>query len=179
MDLRVEKTENAIKNAFLELRSGKALEKITIKELCEKACINKSTFYSHYRDIYELSDTMEAEVVKNITNNISAMNPITNNLAQFTKELTYAFVSQSSLINMLFSGNQRSHLANRIEESLKEIIFRRYPEYENNLKWNIILSYCIQGAYWAFQGNKGYDVNEVITVIGGITEKVQPFYQEE
>lgn len=179
MDLRIEKTESAIKNAFLELRSKKALEKITIKELCENAYINKSTFYSHYRDIYELSDTMEAEVVKNITNNISAMNPISNDLAQFTRELTYAFVSQSSLINMLFSGNQRSHLANRIEESLKEIIFERYPEYKDDLKRNIILSYCIQGAYWAFQGNRGYDVNEVIDIIGNITKKVQPLYQEE
>ena len=51
MDLRVEKTERGIKNAFIELRSKKPLEKITIKELCELACINKSTFYSHYRDI--------------------------------------------------------------------------------------------------------------------------------
>ena len=52
MDLRVEKTEKAIKNAFIELRSQKPLEKITVKELCAEARINKSTFYSHYQDIY-------------------------------------------------------------------------------------------------------------------------------
>ena len=51
MDLRIEKTENAIRNAFIQLRAKKALEKITIKELCEAALIHKSTFYSHYRDI--------------------------------------------------------------------------------------------------------------------------------
>ena len=56
MDIRIEKTKTAIHNTFLELRSKKPLEKITIKELCEKAQINKSTFYSHYRDIYDLSD---------------------------------------------------------------------------------------------------------------------------
>ncbi len=70
MDLRIEKTENAIRNAFIQLRAKKALEKITIKELCEAALIHKSTFYSHYRDIYDLSDTMETEVVKNITGSI-------------------------------------------------------------------------------------------------------------
>ena len=43
-------------NAFLELRSKKALEKITVRELCEKAEINKSTFYTHFRDIYDLSE---------------------------------------------------------------------------------------------------------------------------
>ena len=44
MDLRIEKTEKGIRNAFIELRSRKPLEKITIKELCEHAYINKSTF---------------------------------------------------------------------------------------------------------------------------------------
>ena len=64
MDLRIEKTRNSIVNTFLELRSKKDLEKITVKELCEKAQINKSTFYSHYHDIYDLSEHLEDEVVR-------------------------------------------------------------------------------------------------------------------
>ena len=54
MDIRIEKTRQSIINAFIELRSHKELERITIKELCEKAQINKSTFYAHYQDIYHL-----------------------------------------------------------------------------------------------------------------------------
>ena len=52
MDIRIQKTETAIKNAFMELRSRKPVEKITVKELCGLAQINKSTFYTHYDDIY-------------------------------------------------------------------------------------------------------------------------------
>ena len=66
MDIRIEKTKTALHNTFLELRSRKPLEKITIKELCEKAQINKSTFYSHYKDIYDLSDQLETEVVTSV-----------------------------------------------------------------------------------------------------------------
>ena len=66
MDIRIEKTKTAIHNTFLELRSKKPLEKITIKELCEKAQINKSTFYSHYKDIYDLSDQLETDVVASV-----------------------------------------------------------------------------------------------------------------
>ena len=47
MDLRTEKTESSIINAFIELRAKKPLEKITVKELCQLARINKSTFYAH------------------------------------------------------------------------------------------------------------------------------------
>lgn len=55
MDLRVEKTRRSIINGFLELRARKPLEKIRVRELCEKAQINKSTFYDHYRDVYDLA----------------------------------------------------------------------------------------------------------------------------
>ena len=46
-DLRVVKTIEGIKAAFEELICEKNYEQITVKELCDKARINKKTFY-HY-----------------------------------------------------------------------------------------------------------------------------------
>ena len=63
LDIRIEKTERAIKQAFMTLRAGKPLEKIKVKELCDLACINKSTFYAHYQDIYALLDAWFRERV--------------------------------------------------------------------------------------------------------------------
>ena len=63
LDIRIEKTERAIKEAFMELRREKPVEKIRVKELCDRACINKSTFYAHYQDIYALANAMEDEMV--------------------------------------------------------------------------------------------------------------------
>ena len=54
MDLRTEKTERSILNAFIGLRAQKPLEKITVKELCQAAGINRGTFYAHYTDLYDL-----------------------------------------------------------------------------------------------------------------------------
>ena len=126
MDLRIEKTERGIKNAFIELRSRKPLEKITIRELCELACINKSTFYSHYKHIYDLSDHMEAAVVRSITNSISHPEYIMEKPAEFTRELFLAYLSQNSLTMILFSGSQRNHLVDRIETSIKELVFQEF-----------------------------------------------------
>ena len=66
MDLRTKKTRQSIFNAFLELRARCPLEKITVKELCAKAVIHKSTFYAHYQDLYDLADTLETEVVDQV-----------------------------------------------------------------------------------------------------------------
>ena len=160
MDLRIEKTERGIKNAFIELRSKKPLEKITVKELCEMACINKSTFYSHYKDIYDLSDSMEDEVVRSITNSISHPEYIMERPAEFTRELFLAYLSQNALT------------------MIKEMVFKEYPEFRNDEKWNIILSYCIQGGYHTFQRNREGDRNTLIATIGKITEAVQELYEK-
>lgn len=53
MDKRIIKTREAIFNAFLDLAAQKDIDKITVVELCQKAEINKSTFYLHYKSIDE------------------------------------------------------------------------------------------------------------------------------
>ena len=47
-DTRVQFTRNALKQALLTLMEEKNVDKITVKELCETAGINRGTFYLHY-----------------------------------------------------------------------------------------------------------------------------------
>lgn len=175
MDLRIEKTERAIKNAFIELRAKKPLEKITVKELCAEACINKSTFYSHYADIYALSEAIERETVLSIIDSIKGLkDEFFDNTAGVTRALCLAFLSQVSLIRILFSGKEQNHLANQLDRELKKVIFRKNPEYEKDIEKNIILSYCIQGAYHAYQNNPEADTETFVRTIEEIVKCLQP-----
>ena len=61
-DLRVIKTIEGIKSAFEELICEKDYEKITVKELCERARINKKTFYHYYETLDSLLAEMQAEL---------------------------------------------------------------------------------------------------------------------
>lgn len=65
-DRRVRKTKKAILNVFCELTETRKLNEITIKELCARADINKSTFYLHYRDIYDLADSLQNELIRDV-----------------------------------------------------------------------------------------------------------------
>lgn len=178
MDLRVEKTEKAIRNAFLELRSKRALEKITVKELCQLACINKSTFYAHYRDVYDLSDTLETETVASILNSLPQEREYSiMSVELFTRDLCLAFAAHISLINILFSGKEQNRLSVCIEDSLKEVIFAKYPAFERDLEKKILLSYCIQGAYHAYINNPSADVETLVDVIGRISQTLGPMFR--
>mgnify|MGYP000009493868 CR=1 FL=1 len=65
-DRRIRRTRAAIQSAFLKLIFEKDLNRITIKELCERADINKSTFYLHYQDIYDLEARFREELSEKV-----------------------------------------------------------------------------------------------------------------
>ncbi|MDD2620842.1 MAG: TetR/AcrR family transcriptional regulator [Syntrophomonadaceae bacterium] len=50
LDLRVIRTRKMIKNACLDLMEEKGYESITVKDIAEKAFINRKTFYFHFQD---------------------------------------------------------------------------------------------------------------------------------
>ena len=63
-DIRIKKTIKNIHKSFLELFKEKDYEKITVKELIEKAEISKKTFYRYYSSI----DNLFLEIQDKITN---------------------------------------------------------------------------------------------------------------
>ncbi|HIX58960.1 MAG TPA: TetR/AcrR family transcriptional regulator [Candidatus Blautia gallistercoris] len=178
MDLRVEKTKRSIINAFLELRAKKPLEKITVKELCEHAWIHKSTFYSHYTDIYDLSEQLETETVNSIIQTLPHPETIFENPAEFTEALFLAYRSQDTLSQILFSGSRRGQLIAKTKAQLRDLVFRTYPEYEQDPIRNIVLSYAIYGSYYAYTENRHYGEDMVISALGQLTQAVTWTFSE-
>jgi len=54
MDRRIQKTRNAIIEAFVDLMAEKNFEQITINEIAERANVNRGTIYLHYVDKHDL-----------------------------------------------------------------------------------------------------------------------------
>ena len=54
-------SKKVIRESLLELMQEKPLNKITVREICEKADVNRSTFYSYYMDIYDLHSAILKE----------------------------------------------------------------------------------------------------------------------
>src|SRR5260221_4783495 len=53
-DLRVRRTHKLLWEALMALLSERAFEEITVKEICERAMVHRTTFYKHYEDKYAL-----------------------------------------------------------------------------------------------------------------------------
>lgn len=62
-NLRFQQTEDQIRTIFIELLKKKELSKITVREICEQAQINRTTFYLHHTDIYDLMEKIESDMI--------------------------------------------------------------------------------------------------------------------
>jgi AcrR family transcriptional regulator len=76
MDRRARYTRMVLKQSLLALMEDRPISKISVKELCEKADVNRTTFYAHYNDIDELlrqiEDELFMEVRKSLVNGLGS-----------------------------------------------------------------------------------------------------------
>ena len=78
MDQRTRLTKTLLYNSIMEMAKNTNIHKISIRELCDKAGINRSTFYRYYGSQYELINEMQDELIDMIDNRIKSS--VTENL---------------------------------------------------------------------------------------------------
>ena len=53
-DLRIRRTRKLLQKALLEATSEKGFSHVTVRDITERAMVNRATFYRHYEDKYDL-----------------------------------------------------------------------------------------------------------------------------
>ena len=66
VDRRVIRTKQQIRQALIELLAEKNESAISVRELAQKANINRGTFYIHYNDIHDLVEQLVNEAVEKL-----------------------------------------------------------------------------------------------------------------
>ena len=64
-------TKQKIQDAFITLYRERDITKISVRDVCEVASINRSTFYVYYDDIFDLQEAIETELMSQISERIS------------------------------------------------------------------------------------------------------------
>ena len=66
IDRRVRKTKKQLRQALMDLMSEKPSKSISVRELAERADINRGTFYIHYKDVGDLLQRLEDEMAERL-----------------------------------------------------------------------------------------------------------------
>ncbi|CAI8857564.1 TetR/AcrR family transcriptional regulator [Bacillus velezensis] len=97
LDRRVQKSQQAIKNAFIELMSEKSFDHITIQDISDRANVGRRTIYDHYMDKFDLLDKLIEEHInelRKLCKSASELDFVEGNLIWFKYfECNFSFFS--------------------------------------------------------------------------------------
>ena len=140
-DLRFQKTEIAIKNTYLaHKKHGTTVVKV--KELCEAAMINKTTFYAHYETIEHLHKAVCMDFVSEMLNQCEYIDRIQTDTHDFVYSILGAFVENIPTIEKLY-GDDLHALVNDAENYLIQYFSQKRIDDD----YELAIRFCIGGAF--------------------------------
>jgi len=125
-DARVRYTKMVIKNSFIKLLKKQPVNKITVKDVCELAEINRATFYKHYTDCFDLLKQIEDELIAELEQLVQEL-PHKNHTEMFRKMFS-KIKDDGELYITIASEYGDSTFPNRILNLCYE---QMYPSFEN------------------------------------------------
>lgn len=149
MDRRIRKTKAQLRKGLAELMEKKSIKEITVKELVDQVDINRSTFYLHYSDIYDMVEKIEHEMIQEIEQLVEdhPVSPFNESSFSFIEDI-FAILEENKEICAAFLGpNGDIAFLHRIEEivsrhslkALQEV----FPEKMQDLKYSY--AFCLSG----------------------------------
>lgn len=135
----------AMEDAYIQLLRKKPMERIGVKELCERAGVNRSTFYAHYLDIYDLAEKVQnrflgqlfTELVQTLGDpNLKAGSDTAKPLIDKALSIT---LENRDYCRLLLRG--RTGFSTALTEQVLAWSMERYRTFSNNRNPNAALGY--------------------------------------
>lgn len=168
IDRRIRKSQVAMRNAFIELLHQHQLEEITVQQIADLADVNRSTFYTHYYDKYDLLEKLEDQQLEEIRDFIhdeklnGAVKLSTDNIHQIMTVLIEMIEKDIAFYQLMFRMGKDSN----IHEKLYDLIMCHLQRYKNEndqingIPFSYFMSY-VSGAGLSFIRHWVEDPNRI------------------
>ncbi|MCK0471302.1 TetR/AcrR family transcriptional regulator [Halalkalibacter sp. APA_J-10(15)] len=132
LDRRKQYTRMVLKNSLIELLQDKPINMISVKEICQMADINRSTFYAHYTDLYDLLKQLEEEIIQDIKGTLTSYTYTKeeDSLAVTIKLLEY-IAEHSNSCQTLFSEHGSPSFQNEVIHIAQDCAIDQWVTYNN------------------------------------------------
>ena len=163
-DLRILKTKACLYRGLMNLMKTKPFEDIKISEICKESLINRSTFYDHFNDKYELIESL-------MNDNIELMKILLDHIKSNID-------IYSSAIKINSNSIARDMMTEVIITSATKEIDERYENKSDIPTKTIVLYYAsgiINIIIESINNKKQFDTKELIHIIDELTPDLNYF----
>lgn len=174
VDIRVVKTIEGIYESFLLCLEEVGFQNMTVKNITEKARINRSTFYAHFTDKYDLRDKYIDDILKDYVLNLDtnfirkkeiSMESYFNEL----KRCLQAFLKKKREYLILWNANliERNFFEEMISSGIEKLVegFQHAPDIPKgkeqfySLYANLFLGNMMVSVRWWFEKGQNIDID--------------------
>lgn len=152
IDMRIRKNRVLLSNALLELMKDKTFEEIKVTDICEKAMVNRSTFYAHYDDKYELLHFCIHNIEASLNEELTAMKSFSSSREYFLDmaRLFIDHIEDHAFYKMIVEKNRYSIACDMVIDAIYEEVLSRTAHNEKEpanpaVPYGIMAKFYING----------------------------------
>lgn len=154
-----------MKDSFWELYSQKSIEKITIREITEKAGIYRSTFYVYFPNVYAVLEEIEDEIMTSYESFIQHV-PEIETISEGMELIMEFHTSNASHLAILLGPNGDSAFLHRIKKRIYSVLQNLFhiktEDMEIDLFIELATSYVITILTYWNDHREEYTISEII-----------------
>ena len=182
-DLRVKKTKLNLYNGLVKLMEEKPFEDIKVTDICNKALVNRSTFYDHFNDKYELFESYVKYIGElcdeKINLKVSADN-LNDFYIEYIKLLLNEIESNFELYKVVFKNNYNSvikkSLIDIFTENIVNTLLKEY-KFKDSYILKLGVYFYVSGAIdlieYGFYEDLPFDKEIIINLFNSIIPKFE------
>ncbi|MGN1143605.1 MAG: TetR/AcrR family transcriptional regulator [Anaerovoracaceae bacterium] len=147
---RVMLTKQLICTAFLQLLQKKSIHRISIRELCERAGINRTTFYNHYGSQYDVLSEITSNYLYEIEQTIQQADVQDRESVHSRVTLVLEFLQDNiELSSLLLNNNIDETFAARLFSlpKIEEMLNAALSDIEDKKEKAATIDFAIYGSY--------------------------------
>ncbi len=154
-------TKQKLVDAFWSLYEVKRIEKISIKEITDRAGYNRGTFYVYFTDVYDLLEQLEQSVIPRKDDFEHAISSLSKNSNQAFMAMIEICNKNAKYYNILLGKHGDPNFYIEVKETIKKMFcdyLKRYNLYSESIESDYYIEYTISAMvgiiiYW-FQSNR-------------------------
>ena len=127
-DLRIQRTQKAIIDTFYELLEEKHFSAITIIDICDRALINRGTFYTHFQDKYQLLEKCVYDMMMALDEEVDRVHGDSDMVVYYNDmfDVAIAFLeSNRRRIKTIITKADSNLVFNKVHEIIKQNIMKK------------------------------------------------------
>lgn len=170
---RIRLSKQMLKDSLTKLLVEKSIHKISVREICYRAQINRTTFYKYYGSQYDLLKDMETEVLSQIEKYLINNNGSEeDSLQQIAKIITFAN-ENIDLCRILFNNNVDTEFPEKLMNLplIKQMVASQLHNQFNEDELEYIFIFIVNGGFSIIKNWINKDNREAPEVVAALFNK--------